>query len=464
MRKVHQVEDVPGWRPSWKRYILLFLVLPFALLAGFSSSMAMEPGNPGTTIYHLSYADPLSVDLDPDRLAKIDAIVEEAIRAGATPGAMVLVLKDDKVVFDRAYGHHTYENFLPTTSTDIFDLASITKISATTLAVMRLVDLGKLNLDATVGTYLRELKKSHPDKARIRIRDLLTHQAGFVPEIPFYAMVKETDHRPRASKSYPVRVSESYYLKKNFYKEVMWPKLLATPLKTPGQYVYSDLGMYILKEIVERIVGRKLDAYVEEKFYRPLGACSMGFCPWERHDRERLVPTGIDGYFRKQLLHGFVQDSGAALCGGVAGHAGLFATAYDLALVGQMLLNGGSYGGREYFRAETVRQFTARQSSTSRRGLGFDRWDPDSEEGYPSKLASPEIFGHTGYTGTCLWIDPEHRLVYIFLSNRTYPKSSNKLQSLNVRPRVLDAIYEAMGVGEGERPARLAEATKGKNG
>lgn len=446
-----------------KRIPFLFLAILAGLLAGFSSPRAMETDRTGAAAYRLSCAAPRAAGLEPARLKKIDAIVEEAIREGATPGAVVLVLRDGKIVFDRAYGHHTYERDLPTRSTDIFDLASITKISATTLAVMRLVDLGKLNLDATVGTYLRELKKSHPDKAKIRIRDLLTHQAGFVPEIPFYAMVKETDHRPRASKSYPVRVSESYYLKKNFYKEVMWPKLLATPLKTPGQYVYSDLGMYMLKEIVERIVGKKLDAYVEEKFYRPLGACTMGFCPWERHDQERLVPTGIDGYFRKQLLHGFVQDSGAALCGGVAGHAGLFATAYDLALVGQMLLNGGSYAGREYFRPETVRQFTTRQSAASRRGLGFDRWDPESAEGYPSKLASPETFGHTGYTGTCLWIDPEHRLVYVFLSNRTYPKDNKKLQNLNVRARVLDAVYEAMGIGEGEQPARLARAAKGKS-
>jgi len=158
-----------------------------------------------------------------------------------------------------------------------------------------------------------------------------------------------------------------------------------------------------------------------------------------------------------------VQDSGAALSGGVAGHAGLFATAYDLALVGQMLLNGGSYEGREYFRPETVRQFTARQSSASSRGLGFDRRDPDSEEGYPAKLASPETFGHTGFTGTCLWVDPEHRLVYIFLSNRTYPTSNEKLKRLNVRARVLDAIYEAIGVGEGEQPARLARSAKGKS-
>jgi serine-type D-Ala-D-Ala carboxypeptidase len=326
--------------------------------------------------------------------------------------------------------------------------------------VMRLVDQGKLDLDATVGTYLSELKQAHPDKAAIRVRELLTHQAGFVPAIPFYTMVQDGDHRPEPAAGYPTRVSETFYLKQNFYSEVMWPQLLATPLKTPGAYVYSDLGMYVLREIVERIARKPLDDYAEEQFYRPLGACTMGFCPSERHGKERLVPTGIDSYFRKQLLHGFVQDSGAALAGGVAGHAGLFATAYDLALVGQMLLNGGSYAGREYFRPETVRQFTARQSAISRRGLGFDRWDPDAEEGYPSKLASPETFGHTGYTGTCLWIDPEHRLVYVFLSNRTYPKDNKKLQSLNVRARVLDAIYEAMGIREGERIAGLARAAK----
>lgn len=446
-----------------KRFILLFFAIPSALLAGFSSSRASETDPTGAAVYHLSCAAPHTAGLEPARLGKIDAIVEEAIREGATPGAVVLVLRDGEIVFDRAYGHHTYERDLPTRSTDIFDLASLTKISATTLAVMRLVDEGKLDLDATVGTYLSELEQSHPDKAAIRIRDLLTHQAGFVPEIPFYTLVQDGDYRPEPTAGYPTRVSASFYLKKDFYREVMWPTLLATPLKTPGAYVYSDLGMYVLKEIVERIAGQPLGAYVEEQFYRPLGACTMGFCPAERHDRERLVPTGIDSYFRKQLLHGFVQDSGAALSGGVAGHAGLFATAYDLALVGQMLLEGGSYGGREYFRPETVRQFAARQSAASRRGLGFDRRDPDAAEGYPAKLASQEIFGHTGFTGTCLWIDPERRLVYVFLSNRTYPRGNGKLQSLKVRARVLDAVYEAMGIEEGRPAARLARAVEGKS-
>jgi len=422
----------------------LFLLFLFALFLPRFAQPAPAAELPATAVYHLKYADPAAVGLDPLRLERIDDIVAEAISADATPGAVVLVLKNGRIVFDRAYGHHTYDDPQPTTSTDIFDLASITKISATTLAAMRLVDLGKLKLGARVGTYLPELKKKHPDKAKIVIRDLLTHQAGLPPELPFYALVKEDDHRPEKSKLYPTRVSENYYLKKNFYQKVIWPKLLDAPLKTKGQYVYSDLGMDLLRAVIERIVRQPLDSYVEKKFYRPLGACTMGFCPWKRYDEARLIPTEIDGYFRKEEVQGFVQDSWAALSGGVAGHAGLFSTAYDLALIGQMLLNGGSYGGRKYFRSETVRLFTAQQSAVSRRGLGFDRGDPAAAEPYPSRLASPRIFGHTGYTGTCLWIDPEHQLVYVFLSNRTYPKVSQKLIQLNIRSRILDTVYEAM--------------------
>lgn len=423
------------------------LLIALALLLPFSVPPSEAGDTPGSDLYNLSYAEPAEVGLDPLRLEQIDDIVREAISAEATPGAVVLVLKDGKVVFDRAYGHHTYDSPRPTSATDIFDLASLTKISATTLAAMRLVDSSQLDLDATIGTYLPELKKSYPDKAKIRIRDLLTHQAGLAPELPFYAMVREGDRRSTPSRDYPIRVSENFYLRKDFYRKVMRPKLLASRLRTPGKYIYSDLGMILLQEVIERVVARPLDVYVEESFYRPLGACTMGFCPWRRYDDERLVPTEIDRYFRKEPLQGFVQDSGAALAGGVSGHAGLFATAYDLALVGQMLLNGGSYGGRQYLRPGTVRTFTTRQSTVSHRGLGFDRWNPDADEPYPSQLASQQIFGHTGYTGTCLWVDPEARLVYVFLSNRTYPSGSRRLNQLKIRSRILDTVYLAIGKG-----------------
>lgn len=395
--------------------------------------------------YKLGYADPRTAGMKAKRLKKIDAIVKEAIRERATPGAVVVVLKDGNVIFDRAYGHHTYDKKVPTRTSDIFDVASVTKIFATTLAAMRLVDQEKLDLDATVGTYLSELNTMHPDKAAVRVRDLLTHRAGFVPFIPFYRTIGDGDYSTGFSANHPVKVADRFYLGGDFFKEVMWKQMMDSPLKTPGDYVYSDIGMYVMKEVLERIVQQPLDTYVDEQFYRPLGACSAGFCPLDRFAEERIVPTEEDTYFRNQLLKGYVQDPGAAMAGGVSGNAGLFAAAYDLAILSQMLLNGGSYDGRQYIRPETVKQFSSRQSDDSRRGLGFDCWNPDSKEGYPCRLASSETFGHTGYTGTCVWIDPEHQLIYIFLSNRLYrPDGTNKLLKLNVRSRIQDVIYEAL--------------------
>jgi CubicO group peptidase (beta-lactamase class C family) len=442
---------------------LVYLVFGclFGLLVGIASPQAGDDGI-GSAVYHLDYADPHSAGLDPAMTGKIDIIVEEAIRAGATPGAVVLVLKDGEVVFDRAYGHHTYDRSIPTHSADLFDLASVTKISATTLAAMRLFEQGKLNLDVSVGTYLPELKRSHPDKAALRVRDLLTHQAGLVPFIPFFLQIKDGDYSAEASANYPTKVAERYYLGKGYFRDIMWKEMMDVPLKTPGQYVYSDIGMFVLKEILERIARQPLARYVEEQFYQPLGACTMGFCPRERFSEDRIVPTEHDSYFRKQLLVGYVHDPGAAMAGGVAGHAGLFATAYDLAIVSQMLLNGGSYEGKQYFKPETVKRFTARQSAVSRRGLGFDRWDPEKEDGYPSRLASPATFGHSGFTGTCVWIDPEHQLVFIFLSNRIHPSANQKLLSLNIRPRILDAVYEALGVREESPTAALAGSSAEK--
>jgi CubicO group peptidase (beta-lactamase class C family) len=211
--------------------------------------------------------------------------------------------------------------------------------------------------------------------------------------------------------------------------------------------------MYTMKEIIEHQAGEPLDQYVSEQFYAPLGMRTAGFNPLKRFDKQQIVPTERDTYFRKTLLQGYVHDSGAAMAGGVAGHAGLFSTANDLAILNQMLLNGGTYGGVEYFKPQTVQFFTAKQSDVSRRGLGFDR---SNGYGYPSRYASPDTYGHTGYTGTCVWTDPENNLIYIFLSNRVYPSASNKLNSLRVRPRIQDAIYEAIS----EESRSIASAAK----
>jgi CubicO group peptidase (beta-lactamase class C family) len=202
--------------------------------------------------------------------------------------------------------------------------------------------------------------------------------------------------------------------------------------------------MYYMKEMVERQAQKPLDQYVLDEFYRPLGMKTAGFNPRNRFSKESIIPTENDTYFRKTLLHGYVHDQGAAMVGGISGHAGLFSSANDLAILYQMILNGGNYGGEQFFEPGTVSMFTAKQSEISRRGLGFDRWDPTSNSGYPSKLASPQTFGHTGYTGTCVWVDPKYDLVYIFLSNRVHPTVSNKLSELSIRGRIQDVIYKAM--------------------
>ncbi len=399
-----------------------------------------------TNVTRLKYTVPEDAGINVKDLSGIDDIAKLAIHEKATPSITVLVVKDGKVIFNKGYGTHTYIDHNPTKITDIYDLASVTKISATTLAVMKLFEAEKIKLDTNLGAYIPAVRKT--GKNTITVKDLMLHQAGLVSYIPFHRSLRNSDHSLDSSGEYPTKVAEKYFLRKGYFKDVMWPKMLNSKLANPGAYVYSDLSMYFMKEIVERQSGERLEDYVQQKFYRPLGMATAGFNPWKRLERGRLIPTESDLYFRKTLLQGYVHDQGAALAGGVAGHAGLFSTANDLAILYQMLLNRGSYGGVQYFRPETVDLFTANQSSVSRRGLGFDRWDPKSKEGFPSKHASLRTYGHTGYTGTCVWVDPEYNLVYIFLSNRINPEISEKLSQLNIRGRIQDVIYEAILKGQ----------------
>ena len=395
----------------------------------------------------LKYADAAALGIDQARLtANIDAIVAEAIRERATPGAVVLVAKSGTVIFEKAYGYHTYSQLTPTKVSDIFDMASITKITATTPTIMRLTERGVIHLDSTMGYYL--LQAQGTNKNRTKLRDVMLHEAGFIPYIPFYRELKPDDLSTDSSAAYSVKVADGCYIRTGFYEEVMWPTMLHSKRNATGSYVYSDISMYVMKEVAEHQTGIPIQDYIQEEFYRPLGMQTAGYLPRRRFAKDRIVPTEDDKTFRKTLLQGFVHDQGAAMAGGIAGHAGLFATANDLAIYGQLLLNRGEYGGDRYFKPETVDLFTSKQSATSRRGLGFDRWDPDTSKHYPSTLASDATFGHTGYTGTCIWIDPKEQLVYIFLSNRVHPAVSNKLISLNIRGRVQDAIYEAINAAK----------------
>jgi CubicO group peptidase (beta-lactamase class C family) len=393
----------------------------------------------------LQYTVPEDAGINADNLKAIDDIAREAIANRATPGCVLLVAKDGKVIFNKAYGYHEYDNKIQDKITDIFDLASMTKISATTMELMQLYDQGKLNLDSTLGSYMSITRNTN--KNTLQVRELLMHQAGLIPDISTFEVVKPTDHAIDSSASFPTKVNQNYYLRKNYFEDVMIPAMLRSNVKTRGQYVYSDVGLIFLQQIAETITSTPLNTYVQQKFYNPLGMQTAGFLPLFRFTADRIPPTENDTRDRKVLIDGYVHDPTAALMGGVAGHAGLFASANDVAILYQMMLNRGTYGGVQYVKPETVSQWTAKQSPISRRGFGFDRWDPIPERHYPSKLASDQAFGHTGFTGTCVWVDPKYNLVYVFLSNRVYPNVGNKLGSLNIRPRIQDAVYEAINKG-----------------
>jgi CubicO group peptidase (beta-lactamase class C family) len=310
---------------------------------------------------------------------------------------------------------------------------------------MQLTDQGKLNLDATIGDYLSMAKKTN--KNDLHVREILEHQAGLIPDIPTFEKITPNDHSPDSSADYPTKVNNGYYLRKDYFKDVLWPAMLNSPLRNRGQYIYSDLSMCFMQQIVETITAVPLNTYVQQQFYTPLGMQTAGFLPLYRFAPSRIIPTEDDEVYRHDLLDGYVDDPTSALMGGVAGHAGLFASANDVAILYQMMLNRGTYGGVQYIKPETVDLFTAKQSNVSRRGLGFDRWDPIAINKYPSQLASPQTYGHTGYTGTCVWVDPQYGLVYIFLSNRVNPKVTGKLSTLNTRPRIQDVIVEAIQKG-----------------
>jgi len=369
-------------------------IIPQYIFGGIAASQKLNSTYSGkytqgsgynTAVSRLKYTVPEDAGINANSLKDIDAIAAEAIVQKATPGLVVLVAKDGKVIFNKAYGTHTYDSKLYDKTTDIFDLASVTKITATTPAVMRLFEQNKLKLDTNIGAYIPKARTTPMNN--IQVREVMLHQAGFIPYIPFHDYVKTGDYSRDSSAAYPTKVADNYYIKKGFFSDFMWPKMLNSPIKTRGKYVYSDISMYVMKDIVEHIAEEPLNLYVQDQFYKPLGMQTAGFLPRNRFSPDQIIPTEDDKTFRKTLLIGYVHDQGAALAGGVSGHAGLFASSNDVAIFYQMLLNRGTYGGEEYFKPQTVDLFTSKQSDVSRRGLGFDRWDPDSTKHYPSDLA-----------------------------------------------------------------------------
>jgi CubicO group peptidase (beta-lactamase class C family)/beta-glucosidase-like glycosyl hydrolase len=418
-------------------------------------SDSIRAGQGATTGTHdrFTYTLPEAAGMDSKTLDLIRLIAQEGIDSKAFPGCRVLVAKDRKVVYDQSFGYLTYDKKLPVTDETIYDLASVTKVSATLQTVMFMVERGLIDINKKVSYYLPELRESN--KKDFIVKDILTHQAGLWPFLPFWAQtMKDSVHMQEyyskeASPDYPFPVSADLFaskaMKDSLWQWIIHAKIIEKPARTPYDYRYSDMGFYIMQHVAERILNQPMEEFLEQNLYEPLGAYTTGYLPLRKFSPSRIAPTEDDKLFRKSLLIGYVHDQGAAMHGGIAGHAGLFSTANDLAKLGQMWLQKGSYGGQRYFKPATLELFTEKQYENSRRGLGWDRTVLNDPNGPTSMYASSKTFGHTGFTGTCIWVDPAFNVVYVFLSNRVYPDmNNNKILNANIRPRIQDLIYKSI--------------------
>ncbi len=428
--------------------------LPVAIGSHFAAGAGIEEQGLG----RLYRGSPLDMGLRPEIFRKVDSIAIDGIQKKAYPGCQILLAKDGKVIYEKAFGFHTYEDDRPVRLDDLYDLASITKIAASTISLMHLQDRGRFSLDARLGEYFPEISSDHP-YASIPLRRMMAHQAGLKAWIPFYksTLVKGQPRWDAYAASqggdYQLQLARGMYIHQAISDSLI-PRILDTPLNVKKDYKYSDLGYFFVKEIVGRQGEQPLERYVSDHFYKPLGLQQMGYLPLERIDPERITPTEYDKDFRKQVLRGYVHDPGAAMQGGVGGHAGLFSNAYDLAVLMQMLLNKGEYGGRRYLSEAVVEeyvkcQFCKDERDENRRGAGFDKPVIPDGPGPTCKCVDFQSFGHTGFTGTIAWADPVENIVFVFLSNRVYPTAeNNRLAKLNIRTKIQEEFYKALSSPE----------------
>jgi len=431
-------------------------------------------------LLRLKYSIPEECSMDSRILEGIDSIVQDAINREAMPGCQVLVARNGVVVYHKAFGYHTYDHRRPVELTDLYDLASVTKITSTIPCLMKLVDERRIDINEKLSTYLPVLDSTN--KGDMVIKDVLSHKSGLLPWIPFYYSTIEpmnpnqqliarqlspgypfrldmntylnrniryidSLYATEYSEDYPIPVADHLFLRKN-YPDTIYRKIYESEVSEKKEYKYSDLGYYLLMQIIETMTDSSLSDYACHNFYKYIGAGTMGYKPLERFPRDRIVPTENDLVFRRQLLQGYVHDVGAAMLGGVGGHAGLFSDANDLAKIMQMYLQKGFYGGRRYISGEIIDLFNTCYycGEGNRRGLGFDKPEPDTSKVSPaSRGVSPESFGHSGFTGTYTWADPVSGILYVFLSNRVHPDQDNtKLYDMNVRTNIQQVILNAI--------------------
>ena len=421
--------------------------LPVSLGEGFPVGSGLQTSQIG----RLQYGTPESVGVNSKTLTKIDSLVQVGFDEDMMPGAQILVARKGKVIYQKNFGYHTQDKKIAVKDDDIYDVASLTKILSTMPLVMDLYDRKLVTMETTLSQLLPEYEDSN--KADINMKDMLMHYAKLTSWIPFYketmdSVTKLPSPRYYSKKSkgeYTIKISDNLFLRKDF-KDSIFEQVRTSELRERLSYKYSDLPYYILKKYLETYYGMGLENLVQDNVYQSLGAVHTTYLPLEKFPRSQIAPTEDDTYFRMQKVHGYVHDQGAAMLGGVGGHAGLFSNSNDVAKIMQMYLWDGSYGGKRYFGPETMQAFNSCYycEDDVRRGVGFDKPQLD-DDGPTCGCVSMTSFGHSGFTGTFTWADPSEEIVYVFLSNRTYPSADNKkiIQS-NLRSNIQEVIYEAI--------------------
>jgi len=399
----------------------------------------------------LKYGLPESVNMNSSKLKEIDSIVNTAIDSLVMPGAQILIARKGKVVYHKNFGKPTYKSSKTVSNTNIYDVASLTKILATLPMMMKLEEQGKVALKTPLKEMLVEAKGSN--KEDITLLEMLSHYGRLKAWIPYYLRTLDTVSKKPSSiyyrkipnKFHTTKVIGNLYLREDF-KDTIMNRILESDLLRRKEYRYSDVPYYLLKEYIERTLKKPLNELTQEYFYASLGANHTTYNPLEKFSRDKIIPSEIDAYFRYQPIHGYVHDMGAAMQGGVGGHAGLFSNANDIAKIMQMYIQGGYYGGKRYFKNQTINKFNTCYfcEDNNRRGVGFDK--PQLEDSGPTcGCVSATSFGHSGFTGTYTWADPEKEIVYVFLSNRTFPTAENrKLIKQNTRTIIQQVIYDAI--------------------
>lgn len=425
-------------------------ILPVSA-GGYPVGWGLHTSSP--TLY---YSSPEEVNANVGYIHRIDSMAIAGIKSGAIPGCQILAAKDGAIFYSKSFGFHTYNEVEPVQNTDVYDLASLTKILATTPSIMKLVEDSLIDINGKISDYLLVMKGTNKDS--ITIMEALSHQARFQNWIPFFKStfdkygLNPEIYQNNISEDYPTRVAQNLYIRKG-YEHVLLDSILCSPLRKK-EYKYSDLAFYLFPLMIEQLTNSDFDDFTYKNFYGPLNLTKLRFNPRKYFELAYIVPTENDVEFRKQQIHGDVHDQGAALLGGVSGNAGLFGNSHDVAVVMQLFLNQGSYGDRTFFKPETVAFFTERHfvADSNRRGLGFDKPMLVYKDHLSNCRDASELsFGHSGFTGTYAWADPDNGLVYVFLSNRVCPDASNtKLMDLDIRTEIHQLFYEAIKSNEFE--------------